>query len=812
MTTTPEIRAFLHGPDPLIVTKANAKSVVHRRAYLDYIGVKTYDKRGRLSGELRIVGLFTSTAYTRSVLKIPYLRSKTEAVIAKSGFNPADHSGKALINVLEILSARRAVPDRRCRCCASMPRPSWRSASGRGCVCWCASTSSTASSRSSSSCRATATTAPCARRSATILKAALRRPACRPTIRPFRRAGWPASISSSAARAASTPKVEPRTLEAGIRDIVRTWEDGLREAAADSRRRPALARRWPARVPESYRGTFSPAEALVDAGRIAELERGQPDRHRLLPPHRPAGRPGGAEDLSFRRAGGALAARAGAGEHGFPGDQRAHLRGRRPAGTARSFSTTWSWRTPTAEPITLDDRGALFEDVFLSVWRGESDNDGYNALAQTAGMRVGEIGILRAYGRYLQQAGIPQSQDFIAAALNRYPDIARGAASRCSSPASTRPRRTKAAVDGAAPQGGDQGRAGSGAEHRRRHHHPPLPQSDRSVACAPTSSPRRREAERRSLAIKLESRADRRPAGAAALARDLRLRSRGRGRASALRPGGARRPALVGPGAGLPHRGARPGQGAAGQECGDRAGRRQGRLLPEAAAGRAAAASGVRGRHAPPMSTSSPACCRSPTISTATQVVPPAGVVRRDGDDPYFVVAADKGTATFSDTANGISQAHGFWLDDAFASGGSAGYDHKKMGITARGAWEAVKRHFREMDRDIQTTPFTVVGVGDMSGDVFGNGMLLSRADQADRRLRPSRHLHRSRSGSRAVSFAERQRLFALPRSSWQDYDKSTSSRRAASSSRAARSRSPCRPPPPRRSAWPRPPPRRSRS
>jgi glutamate dehydrogenase len=127
----------------------------------------------------------------------------------------------------------------------------------------------------------------------------------------------------------------------------------------------------------------------------------------------------------------------------------------------------------------------------------------------------------------------------------------------------------------------------------------------------------------------------------------------------------------------------------------------------------------------------------------------PPNVVRHDGDDPYLVVAADKGTATFSDIANALSaRAHGFWLGDAFASGGSAGYDHKKMGITARGAWEAVKRHFREMDIDIQTTPFTVVGVGDMSGDVFGNGMLRRADDQARRRLRPPRHLHRSRSRS----------------------------------------------------------------
>ena len=159
------------------------------------------------------------------------------------------------------------------------------------------------------------------------------------------------------------------------------------------------------------------------------------------------------------------------------------------------------------------------------------------------------------------------------------------------------------------------------------------------------------------------------------------------------------------------------------------------------------------------------------------EVVPPAGVVRRDEDDPYFVVAADKGTATFSDTANAISQKHGFWLDDAFAVGGSAGYDHKKMGITAKGAWEAVKRHFREMNRDIQTTPFTVVGVGDMSGDVFGNGMLLSEQtrliaafDHRDIFIDPDPDM--------AASMAERQRMFALPRSSWQDYDKSKLSAR----------------------------------
>ena len=153
------------------------------------------------------------------------------------------------------------------------------------------------------------------------------------------------------------------------------------------------------------------------------------------------------------------------------------------------------------------------------------------------------------------------------------------------------------------------------------------------------------------------------------------------------------------------------------------------------------------------------------------EIVPPERTIRRDGDDPYLVVAADKGTATFSDIANEIALSRNFWLGDAFASGGSAGYDHKGMGITAKGAWEAVKRHFREMNIDIQTTPFTVAGVGDMSGDVFGNGMLLSKTiklvaafDHRDIFIDPD--------PDPAESFEERRRLFDLPRSSWQDYDR----------------------------------------
>ena len=159
-------------------------------------------------------------------------------------------------------------------------------------------------------------------------------------------------------------------------------------------------------------------------------------------------------------------------------------------------------------------------------------------------------------------------------------------------------------------------------------------------------------------------------------------------------------------------------------------------------------------------------------LDRARRRVPPDRVVRHDGDDSYLVVAADKGTATFSDIANGVAKDYGFWLGDAFASGGSVGYDHKAMGITARGAWESVRRHFREMGVDCQTEDFTCVGIGDMSGDVFGNGMLLSEHTRLVAAF-DHRDIFLDPDPVADTSYAERKRLFELPRSSWQDYDKS---------------------------------------
>ncbi|ANN56328.1 NAD-glutamate dehydrogenase [Mesorhizobium loti NZP2037] len=764
VTTTPEIRAFLHGPEPLIVTKANAKSSVHRRIYLDYIGVKTYTPKGTLAGELRIVGLFTSTAYTRSVMKIPYLRSKAETIIAKSGFDRHDHSGKALINVLE-----------------SYPRDELFQVP-----------------------------VPILRKHAAAILGLIERPRVRALVRAdqFDRfvsilvfvprdrydsvvrekigaylknvfegrlsAYYPAFPEGGLARVhfiigrsgGKTPKVEQATIEAAIRDIVRTWEDALSDAADAGGGDQAL-KAIAARLPESYRDTFSAAVALADAGRIARISADNPIaidyyRHAEQKPHQAAlkiyhhGSPVALsrrvpvlENIGFRVI----------SERTFEvGDDA----------TDMVFIHDMELENSYGKPIDLTDGGALFEHAFLSVWRGDVDNDGYNGLAQTAGLWSGEITILRAYGRYLQQVGIPQSQDFIAAALNRYPDIARGLhalfIARLGPTAETEgvvaAKHLKAKIKDALE---DVPNIDDDTIIRRY-----LNLIEASLRTNHFVADTKQKGQ--SLAIKLESQAvEGLPAprpwreifvyGSEVEGLHLRFGPVARG----------------------------------GLRWSDRAQDYRTEVLGLVKAQQVKNAVivpvGAKGGFFPkrlPVGGSRDAIFEAGTsayknfVSSLLSitdnigldgVIPPTGVVRRDQDDPYFVVAADKGTATFSDTANAISEKHGFWLDDAFASGGSAGYDHKKMGITAKGAWEAVKRHFREINRDIQTSPFTVVGVGDMSGDVFGNGMLLSPQtrliaafDHRDIFIDPDPDM--------TASMAERERMFALPRSSWQDYDK----------------------------------------
>lgn len=763
--TTPEILSFLNGPEPLIVAKANARSLVHRRTYLDYVGVKTFDAEGKLSGELRIVGLFTSTAYTRSVLNIPYLRSKAEAVLTKSGFDKADHSGKALINVLE-----------------SYPRDELFQID-----------------------------VALLRKHAMSVLALGERPRVRSLVRvdQFHRfvsvivfvprdrydsrvrqeigdylktifhgrlsAYYPAFPEGSLARVhfiigrsgGKTPAVPAERIEDAIRGIIRTWEDTLREAMAEAGEDRALMD-MAQFFPEAYRNSFSPDEAIADARRIARLSADSPI---AIDFYRHADQPAERVALKIYHHGSAvsLSKRVPLLENmGFRViSERTFETGE--GGTV--FIHDMELESAFGKPVELATDGALLEGVFLSVWNGQADNDGYNGLVQTAGLMAREIVILRAYGRYLQQAGIPQSQDFVAAVLNRYPAIARDLFSLFT-----------ARFDPAVPKGT--------AAHDQQELEQRVETALEDVPVLDDDTIIRRFLNLIQGTLRTNAFMQQEPGKARSLA--FKLDS---AMLSGLPdPKPWREIFVYGPEVEGVHLRFGP-VARGGLRWSDRAQDYRTEVLGLVKAQQVKNAVivpvGAKGGFYPkqlPTGGSRDAIFEAGKAAYVNfvssllsitdnldvdRVIPPENVVRHDVDDPYFVVAADKGTATFSDTANAISEAHGFWLDDAFASGGSAGYDHKKMGITARGAWEAVKRHFREMNRDIQTEAFTVVGVGDMSGDVFGNGMLLSREirlvaafDHRDIFIDPD--------PDAAASFAERERMFSLPRSSWQDYDRST--------------------------------------
>jgi len=762
--TTPEIRAFLHGPEPLIVTKANAKSIVHRRAYLDYIGVKTFGSDGRLSGELRIVGLFASTAYTSSVLKIPYLRSKARAIISRSGFELTDHSGKALVNVLEsfprdelfqigiprlrehveailALGERPRVRvlyridqfDRFVSALVFVPRDRYDSYVRE--------------------------------RIGDYLKTAFdgRLSAYYPAFPEGALARVHFIIGRSGGK---TPRIPAKELDAAVREIVRTWDDALREAVEEAGANDGIAS-IAARFPDDYRNSFTPSTALADAARIAELS----DENRIaIDFYRHPEQDEKQAALKIYHWGSpvALSQRVPLLEHmGFRViSERTFELGN--VGGKQIFLHDMELENAFGEAVDLSDGGALFDDVFLAVWRGEQDNDGLNALAQRARLGAQEIAVLRAYSRYLHQVGIPQSQGFIAATLTRYPAIARKLFTFFLERFD--PKRA----------------LGDAAEANTQDIEREIQDALETVPSLDDDTIIRRflnlikvtlrtnyfaESGRRSLAFKFDCRSVE----------------------GLPQPRPWREIFVYGPEVEGVHLRFGP-IARGGLRWSDRAQDYRTEVLglvkAQQVKNSVIVPVGAKGGFYPR---------RLPTggdrqqvfeagrqayvnfISTmlsvtdnlhGDEVVAPVDVIRHDGNDPYFVVAADKGTATFSDTANEISQSHDFWLDDAFASGGSAGYDHKKMGITARGAWEAVKRHFREMNRDIQTEPFTAVGVGDMSGDVFGNGMLLSPSTRLVAAF-DHRDIFIDPDPDPAVSLAERRRLFELPRSSWQDYDKS---------------------------------------
>lgn len=791
VTMTPELREFLSQPRSLIITKANLRSRVHRRTHLDYIGVKLFDTKGNLTGELRICGLFTSTVYTSAAHAIPYLRRKTEAVIAKSGFDPDSHSGKALVNIIEQFPRDElfqiddeTLADFANRILQLDERPRVRVLMRRD-------------------------------KFARFVSVLVYLPRERYTTTtrieigkmlaeklPGRVSAWSAAYpEGSLARLhfiigrGDKPfsTVEAKPLETAVSAILKTWRDGLTDDIA--RRFPAeqariLRQRYADAFDPAYTDRYTPAEAVDD---IQILERLHAGRDLAIAFYAPEGAKANALGLKMFHRGGPipLSTRVPMLEAmGFRAIAESSV-DIAPQGDGES--------SITLHDIELERRDAMATDfcplygkleaLFMAVWSGQAESDGFNELTVKAGLAWREIALIRAIARYLRQATLPYSQDYMWATLNRHAAVAADLVALFTARFAPLPAATVAARTAkqktitarieekfAAVESLDEDRIlrrflntvqamlrtnyyqldGDGLpkatlafkldSHKIEQLPEPRPMVEISVYSPRVEGIHLRFGKIARGGIRWSDRPQDFRTEILALVKAQQVKN------AVIVPVGAK-------GGFVPKR------------------------LPPPTDRQAWLAEGT-GAYQDFIAT---LLDLTDNIDATGKTVVRDNIVRWDGDDPYLVVAADKGTATFSDTANAISLRYTHWLGDAFASGGSAGYDHKKMGITARGAWEAVKRHFREVDIDIQTTPFTVAGVGDMSGDVFGNGMLLSKAirlvaafDHRDIFLDPD--------PDPAKSHAERQRLFDLPRSSWADYDKSLISAGGGIYSRSAKS------------------------
>ena len=775
---TPEIRALLDEPRALFVTKSASRSRVHRRVFMDYVGVKRYDADGCAVGEFRILGLFTSTAYTRSTRSIPYIRRKIDAVLVRAGFSPAGHSGKALLNVLETyprdelfqldeealyrfamtilqleerprvrVLVRRDRYDRFVSALVYLPgnRADSRVVASIG----------------------------------EFLAACFRGTISAQT--PFVPEGALVRIHFVIRRSKeAVGDIDRAELEYGVGAIVRTWSDALSETLAlayDAVKANVLFERYRNAFSPGYRHRYAPAEAVGDIRTIESLT---------------SQRPLSVEFHARKDDGGQIGLRVWSYNRPIPLSERVPILEN--MGFRVVDETTFDV-TPAADgqpAVALHDmvleRAAAgapdisnlkqaLEACLLVVMRGVAENDGYNGLVLAADLWWRDVALIRTISRYLRQIRVPFSQDYMWTTLRKHPGIAAALVRLFQTRFDPR----------LAPLGDRRGSQEDAVvaeietalinvqsldEDRIVRHFVSAIRAAVRTNFFQTDENGQAKAQ---IAIKFDSR----KIDALPLPKPLyeifvysprvegvHLRfgkvARGGIRWSD-RPQDFRTEIL-----GLVK--AQQVKNAVIVPVGAKGGFVP-KLLPAGGTRETIQAEGVAAYKL------FIASLLDVTDNIAGEaVVPPDNVVRHDGDDPYLVVAADKGTATFSDIANALSLERDFWLGDAFASGGSAGYDHKKMGITARGAWEAVRRHFREMDIDIATAPFTVTGVGDMSGDVFGNGMLREKTirlvaafDHRDIFIDPAPDPDRS--------FAERARLFALPRSSWQDYDKALISR-----------------------------------
>ncbi len=767
----PEIRRRARDPAPLVITKANARSTVHRPVYLDFIGVKRFDAKGKVAGEHRFLGLFTSAAYNRNPRHIPLLRHKVERVMQRANLPRAGHSAKALANILETyprdellqmaedelfevaqeilhlqerqkirLFIRRDPFARFVSCLVYVPRERYNTEIRR--------------------------------RFQEILQQALG----------GTEVEYQAQVSESIlARIqfivrtppGSPTEVDATELEARLAEAARSWSDRLYEALIDAHGEEEGTRLFSAygpAMPAGYQEQVSARAAVPDIDRIDQLARGETELAMSL-------------YRSLEHGEGMLCLKLARKEHPIalsdvlPVLENMGLRviQEQPyefvtERAGRFWLHDFRVHPIDAVELDIDQIHIAFQEAFVRVWRGEAENDGFNQLV-LHGLDWREIMVLRAYCKYLLQVGIPFSQAYMEQTLARNPELARQAARLFEAkfdPDATGDRQGRLAELEAGFRAGLDAVANLDEDRILRRYM-------RLVLATLRTNYYQRGADdvpyKGYLSLKID------PAAVPEMPLPL--------------------PAyeifVYAPRTeGVHLRGGKVARG--GIRWSDR--REDFRtevlglmkaqmvkncvIVPVGAKGGFVVKRPPRGADRAALQAEVIACYKTlirgmldlTDNRVGDRIVPPARVVRFDDDDPYLVVAADKGTATFSDIANALSLEYGHWLGDAFASGGSAGYDHKGMGITARGAWELVKRHFLELGKDCQTEPFAAIGIGDMSGDVFGNGMLLSEQIRLIAAF-DHRHIFIDPDPDPAISYAERARLFALPRSSWDDYDRS---------------------------------------
>jgi glutamate dehydrogenase len=769
---TPEIREFLKKPEPLIIAKANVKSTVHRRVHMDYVGAKLYDDDGNLIGELRIVGLFASTAYTEPTSTIPFLRRKVASVLARAGYGSESHSGRALRNVLEAFPRdelfqieRERLFDFSIAILQLDERPRIR-----------------VLSRPDKFDRYVSILVFVPRdRYSTEVR--LNVGTYLASIYEGRVSAWYVTYPEGPlARVhyiigrdkGETPQPEQEELETAVADMVRTWSDSVRDALKHEfvpARARKLADRYALSFHGGYKEVYNAQSALYD---IVKLETLSDRNDTTISFHRPKGTRENRLALKVYHRGSPIPLSARVPMLENMGFRVINERTYRitPADAPMSYLHEMTLEARGGEDIDFTDQlQSRLESMFLAVWTARAEDDGYNRLVLTADLAWRDIAVIRALSKYLRQAGIRFSEDYMWSTLNNYPTITAKLVELFHlrfNPAVTEKDRDL------------------GTERLEGE----LTANLEEVASLDDDRILRRfqnaiESVLRTNFYQLDGKGQPKPVFAFKI--DSRMID------DLPQPRPFREIFVYSPRVeGVHLRFGMVARG--GLRWSDRPqdfrtevlGLVKAQQVKNAVIVPVGAKGGFVPKNLPPMSDRD-AWFKEGTESykifinalldvtdnlDEDKIVPPEQVNRFDGDDPYLVVAADKGTATFSDTANGISESRHFWLGDAFASGGSAGYDHKKMGITARGAWEAVKRHFREMNRDIQTEPFTAAGVGDMSGDVFGNGMLLSKATRLVAAF-DHRDIFIDPDPDPATTWEERKRLFDMGRSSWKDYNES---------------------------------------